>query len=210
MSKSEKILIVLVMGSIWGALELFGGDLFRSLGTPHMTSYLFALGLIILYAAKRLGGFAGSVVIMALICGLFKTASTNFYACQFAAVMINGIIFDISYQRFKDQMDSSPIYRAIAAPIIAYVSYAIFVLAVTYVINEPNWAARGMAGVKGYILVDGTFAAVASIITINIGYYLGNALRPLFAERKIGLPVGVFRAVSLVVVAAIWIAGQLY
>ena len=97
MSKYEKILVVLLFGSLWGALELFGRDLFRAIGMPQKSALLFGLGIIILYASKRLVHFPGSVVVMALIAGLFKTASSNFFPCQFAAVMINGIVFDTAY-----------------------------------------------------------------------------------------------------------------
>lgn len=210
MSKYEKILIVLVMGSIWGALELFGGDLFRTLGIPNKSAYLFGLGLIILYASKRIGGFAGSAVIMALIAGLFKTASSSFYSCQFAAVMINGAIFDIYYEIFKDRLDTGSIYRTIAAPIITYVSYAAFAFGVTYILKEANWAERGINGIIDYLTVDAVIATAVSIVTINLGYYLGNIFRPIFAERKFGMPAAYFRIASLVVVSAIWIAGQIY
>jgi hypothetical protein len=210
MSKYEKILIVLVLGSLWGALELFGGDLFRSLGVPNKSAYLFGLGLIIVYASKRLGGFSGSVIIMALIAGLFKTASSNFYACQFTAVMINGVIFEALYQVFRNQLDSSALYRCLAAPIIVYLSFAAFAFSAVYVIREANWAASGFAGIIDYLSSDAAIAAVVSIITINLGYYLGNALRPFIIERKIGRPMAYFRIASIMVVGVVWIAGQIY
>jgi hypothetical protein len=210
MSKYEKALVVILMGSLWGALELFGADFLRAIGAPNKSAFLFGLGIIILYASKRLVDFAGSVVIMALICGLFKTASTNFYACQFTAVMINGIVFEGSYRIFKNQLDSSPIYRSMAAPVITYVSYALFAFGVIYIMREPNWAGRGMAGVLDFLGTSALIAAVASIVTINIGYLLGGALKKISAETKIGLPATMMRLGSVVVVAAIWIAGQVY
>jgi hypothetical protein len=210
MSKFEKILIVLVMGSIWGALELFGGDGLRALGVPNKSAYLFALGLIIVYASKRMVGFTGSVAIMALIAGLFKTASVHFYPCQFAAVMIIGVVFDISYKLFKNQLDSSPIYRSIAAPIMAFVAYTVFAFAATYVIGGPEWHGEGLSGIVSYLGSSGLKAALFSIVTINLGYYLGNILQTAIAEKKLGLPLAIFRATSLVVVVGIWIAGQIY
>jgi hypothetical protein len=210
MSKFEKILIVLLMGSLWGALELFGGDAMRSMGIPNKSAYLFGLGIIILYASKRMVDFAGSVVIMALIAGLFKTASTHFYACQFAAVMIIGVVFDTSYRLFKGQLDSSPLYRIIAAPIMAFVSYTIFAFAATYAIGGPEWQGEGLPGIISYLTSSGLIAAAVSIVTINLGYYLGNVLRPIIAERKLGMPASFFKASTLTVLAAIWIVGQIY
>lgn len=210
MSKYAKVMIVLLMGSLWGALELFGGDLLRGLGVPHKSAILFGLGVIILYASKRLVDFAGSVVIMALVAGLFKTASANFYPCQFSAIMINGIVFDGTYRLFKNYLNAGIIFRMIAAPVITCVSYAAFALFATYILREPNWAARGFSGVIDYLGAGALAAALISIATINLGYYLGNILYRQAGSREIGAFAVYYRIVSIVLVAAIWLAGQIY
>ena len=210
MSKSEKLLVVLLMGSLWGALELFGIDLLRAIHVPSKSAFLFGLGLIIIYASKRLVDFKGSVIIMALVAGVFKTVSSNFFACQFAAVMINGIVFDIAYSYLKGHLDSSPLYRLISAPIITYFCYTIFAFSAVYLIREPHWAADGLAGIGDYLMTSAVVASLISIVTINLGYYLGNSIRPLIVPGRIGLPVTAFRVSALVLVAAIWIAGQMY
>jgi membrane protein DedA with SNARE-associated domain len=210
MSRYEKILIVLLLGSLWGALELFGRDLLRATGMPQKSALLFGLGIIILYASKRLVDFPGSVVVMALIAGLFKTASSNFFPCQFAAVMINGIVFDVAYSTFKGRLDHSPTYRTIAAPVIVYASYAIFALVATFVLREGSWASAGWAGIRSFLLSDAVSASLISIVTIHLGYYLGNAIQPYALLSKLRMPAITFRIVSVVLVAAIWIAGQTY
>lgn len=210
MSRYEKILVVLVFGSLWGALELFGRDLFRAMGMPQKSALLFGLGIIILYASKRLVHFPGSVVAMALIAGLFKTASSNFFPCQFAAVMINGIVFDITYTTFKGRLDRSLKYRTIAAPLIVYVSYAMFAFFAAYVLRQEPWASEGWAGIRSFLLADAVSASLISIVTIHLGYYLGNAIQPDALLRRLRMPAITLRIVSVVLVAAIWIAGQAY
>jgi hypothetical protein len=210
MSKDEKILFVLLMGSFWGALELFGGDTFRACGISNKSAYLFGLGLIILYASKRVVDFAGSVVLMAAIACIFKTASTHFYACQIAAVMINGIIFDAGYTIYKSQLNASIIYRIIAAPLLAYISFAIFAIMATFVFKEAGWATNEWSGIREYLLTSALIASLFSIVTINAGYYLGNMLRSLFMSRKVSISSSIFRVTSLALVAIIWIAGQIY
>ncbi len=210
MSKFEKILVVLLLGSLWGAVELFGRDILRAAGFPQKSAILFGLGIIILYASKRLVVTPGSVVVMALIAGLFKTASSNFFACQFAAVMINGIVFDITYTTFKGRLDSSPIYRAVAGPIIVYVSYAAFAVTAAFILREGAWASLGWVGIRDFLAHDAVSASIISIVAINIGYYLGNAIQPYAVLRKIGMPAAFFRIVTVVLAAAIWAAGQIY
>jgi hypothetical protein len=209
MKKYEKILIILLFGSLWGALELFGRDIFRSMGVPQKSAILYGLGIIILYASKRLVDFRGSVAIMALIAGLFKTASANFFACQFAAVMINGIVFDIAYSVLKNRLNRSLLFRATAAPIIVYSSYIAFVLIVTFIMREDTWVAGGWEGIRSYLLTDGVTASLISIVTIHLGYYLGTVLESNDMRYKLRMPAVAFRIVSVVLVAAIWIAGQI-
>jgi len=210
MSKWEKILVVLLFGSLWGAMELFGRDLFRAVGVPEKSAVLFGLGLIILYVSKRLVDVPGSVVVMALIAGLFKVASSYFFPCQFAAVMVNGIIFDVAYTTFKGRLNSSPIYRTIAAPVLVYVSYAVFALLTTFVLREGTWVAGGWEGIRSYLMSDALTASLISLVTIHLGYHLGNSLKPDTVTQRLRMPPVAFRVVSVALVAAIWIAGQIY
>lgn len=210
MTKFEKILVVLLLGSLWGALELFGRDVFRAMGVPQKSALLFGLGIIIVYASKRLVDFPGSVFAMALIAGLFKTASSNFFPCQFAAVVINGIVFDVAYTAFKGRLNRSIIFRAVAAPVIVYVSYAVFAVLATYILREPSWASEGWPGIRAFLLADAVSASLISIVTIHLGYYLGNVIQPYDLLPRLRLPAVAFRIVSVALVAAIWIAGQVY
>lgn len=210
MGKFEKILMILLLGSLWGAMELFGRDIMRAMGVPQKSALLFGLGIIILYASKKLVDFPGSVVIMALIAGLFKMASSYFFPCQFSAVVINGIVFDITYTAFKERLDFSPVFRTVAAPALVYVSYAVFALFATYILREGSWAAKGWPGIVSYLRADAVSASLISIVTIHLGYYLGKAIQPFALPRTTRMPVVAFRVVSVALVAAIWMAGQIY
>jgi hypothetical protein len=180
----EKLLLVLVFGAIFGVLELFGRDALRAAGIEHKSAILYGIGIVILYASKRVAHFPGSVAIMALIASLFKAASSNFYPCQVAAVMINGVVFDIVYSTFKGRLDSSLLYRTIAAPVIVFVSYAAFAILAAFVLREGTWGTDGWAGVRSYLITSAVSASLISIVTIHLGYYLGNALRLLVPMRK--------------------------
>ena len=183
--KYEKLLLVLVFGAVFGVLELFGRDALRAAGIEHKAAILYGIGIIILYASKRVAHFPGSVALMALIASLFKAASSNFYPCQVAAVMINGVVFDIAYSTFKGRLDSSLLWRTIAAPVIVYVSYAAFAILAAFVLREGSWGTDGWAGVRSYLLTSAVATSLISIVTINLGYYLGNALLPLVRLRKL-------------------------
>jgi len=182
--KYEKLLLVLIFGAVFGVLELFGRDALRAAGIEHKSALLYGIGIIILYASKRVAHFPGSVAIMALIASVFKTASGNFYPCQVAAVMINGFVFDIAYSTFKGRLDSSLLQRTLAAPAIVYVSYATFAILAAFVLREGTWGTDGWAGVRSYLLTAAVAASLISMVTIHLGYYLGNAIRVLVPLRK--------------------------
>jgi hypothetical protein len=67
-----------------------------------------------------------------------------------------------------------------------------------------------MAGIGEYLTTSALLASAISIVTINLGYYLGGALKPLVAARHSAIPAIYFRISSAEIVAAIWIAGQVY
>jgi len=180
----DKFLLVLLFGVVFGMLELFGRDALRAAGVEHKSALLYGIGIIILYASKRVVHFAGSVAIMALIAGVIKTASSHFYPCQVAAVMINGVVFDIFYSTFKGRLDSSLVWRTVAAPVIVYVSYAAFAILAAFILREGSWGTDGWAGVRSYLFTSAVTASLYSIVTIHLGYYLGNALRLFVPVRK--------------------------
>jgi hypothetical protein len=180
----EKLLLVLFFGAVFGALELFGRDALRTAGVEHKSAPLYAIGIIILYASKRVVHFPGSVAIMALIASLFKATSGNFFPCTAAAVMINGVVFDIFYSTFKGRLDSSILQRTIAAPVIVYVSYAAFAILAAFILKEGSWGADGWAGVRSYLFTSAVFASLYSMVTIHLGYYLGGALRLFVPVRR--------------------------
>lgn len=180
----EKLLLVLFFGAVFGALELFGRDALRTAGVEHKSAPLYAIGIIILYASKRVVHFPGSVAIMALIASLFKATSGNFFPCTAAAVMINGVVFDIFYSTFKGRLDSSLVWRTVAAPVIVYVSYAAFAILAAFILREGSWGADGWAGVRSYLFTSAVFASLYSMVTIHLGYYLGGALRLFVPVRR--------------------------
>ncbi len=98
--------------------------------------------------------------------------------------MINGIVFDIAYSTFKGRLDCSALQRTLAAPVIVYVSYAIFAILAAFVLRDGTWGTDGWAEIRSYLLTDAVAASLISMVTIHLGYYLGNAIRPLIPLRK--------------------------
>jgi hypothetical protein len=207
MGKYEKSILIILFGSLWGAAELFGGDLFRAWGIPNKSSLLFGIALIIMYTSKSFVRFTGSTIIMALLAGAFKTASDNFYGCQVAAITIDATIFEIFYFALNVKMDKSFASRLIVAPLITYIAYTSFAFFATYILRQENWYAGGLAGIGEYLISGALYAAIYSLAAIQIGYYLGTSLKPLRSNLSNKYAISSFQAAALAIVLIIWIAG---
>jgi len=210
MSKYGNIVWIALVGSIWGAVELFGGDLFRAWGVPHKSALLFSLALLIMYASKRICEAAGSTIIMGLIAAAFKTVSDHFYPCQVAAIMINSIIFESAYLYLRQKFAVSLAVRTIAAPIITYISYTLFAFVATYLIRQENWVDGGVGGIIDYLTSSAVFASLLSLLTINLGHSAGEKIRRSVFIRQTNFALNYLKIVMAALALAIWITGLRY
>lgn len=207
MNKLEKTILIILFGSIWGAAELFGGDIFRTWGIPNKSSLLFGIALIIMYSSKSLVNLTGSTIIMALIAGAFKTASDNFYGCQAAAITIDAVIFELFYFALKTKLDRSFITRLITAPLITYSAYIVFAFFATYILRQENWYATGLAGIVEYLISGALYAAVYSLAAIQFGFYIGATLKPIRMNLTNRFAISSFRFAAAAIAVFIWIVG---
>ena len=166
------------MGSLWGAFELFGGELLSAMAVPHKSPFFFAFAIMTLIAAKRLLDFRGSSIVIALIVIFYKSFSTNFHVCavtQISAIMLDGVAFEIGYQVFKKKFESSFVWRSFGGIIIAYAAY-IILMSYDAIFDPKGFAACGcIPGMFQYISTSGTYAAILSLFTINFGSSMFSA-----------------------------------
>jgi membrane protein DedA with SNARE-associated domain len=83
-----------------------------------------------------------------------------------------------------------------------------FAFFAAYILRQEPWASESWAGIRSFLLADAVSASLISIVTIHLGYYLGNAIQPDALLRRLRMPTVALRFASVVLVAAIWIAGQ--
>ena len=208
MKTYEKIAITVIAASIWGAFEIFGAMGLRRLGLPHISPFLFAFALMAMLAAKRLGSFPGSAVMMGVIAAVYKTLSLDLHACgavSVVAVIFDAAVFEATYAAFGKAIETSPLKRTILAPIIAICAYIPFGFYSAYIGGEKLYGIAGLNGIWAYLKQSGLWAAVLAVFAIHIGYYLGEALsrqRGVHARPSFGFP----QALGIVVVATAWIA----
>ncbi|OGC91604.1 MAG: hypothetical protein A2W25_10670 [candidate division Zixibacteria bacterium RBG_16_53_22] len=208
MKTLDKITAVLVMGSIWGAFEIFGAIGLTELGVPHRSPFLFAFALATLLAAKRMGGFPGSALVMAALASVYKTLSLDLHACgavSVMAVLIDGAVFEITYGLTRTSIESSALRRSLLAPAITVGAYVLFAYYATYAGGEAINGISGFRGIAAFIATSAPWAALLSIPAINAGFYAGEALNRLRPAGP-GLSGRYAQALGILIVAAAWIA----
>jgi len=201
-----KLYWIAVFGTIWGTIELFGGDLMRVYNLPHKAAILSALGIGILLVSKRFVPHLGSAVAVGVIACLYKLTSNGFYSCQLLAVMIHALTFDLAYFWLHEKIERSARARALAAIGITAVSFTVFGFVNTYVIPEPHWAERGLNGIAEYLRGSGVIGALLGIIIMEFAHRLAGRFASAVPQELIiarPLPIGVLGAV----VIACWAAG---
>ena len=222
MSKNyDKIMLVIVMGSIWGAFEIFGAEFMKIVGVPHRSPFLFAFAILIMYAAKRMADIRGSAVAMAAVAGLYKVLSFSLPACgstAVMAVMIDGIVFETAYLLFKRRLESGTLARILAAPVLAYSSYLLFAVYAGY-INPESPASGGpqgrfgsgnFRGIADYLSNSALLASLLSIATINLGPVLGNVIRAGMTPQRLIPKTAAIKFFGLFILIGVWVARIIY
>ncbi len=203
-----KIMTVLVLGSIWGAMEIFGVEFLKAMAVPYKSPFLLAFALAVMMAGKRLSDFAGSAILMAIIAAFYKTMSFSLPACGsnvFAAVIIDGAVFEAVYQLSKSRIESSLWQRSLAGAAMAFGALFFFGLYAAFINPESAAASGNITGAFDYLRTRGIFAVAMSLAAINIGFYLGNATKAGITSGSLS-KANLFKASGMVFIVIAWAA----
>jgi hypothetical protein len=194
------IAFALLFGSLWGGGELLIWDLLRKLGVGMKSPYVFAYGILILALSRTLFNKRGSSLLIALVAASFKFLGSHIFFCQFIALLLEGLAFEVGFLLL-------PRLRKILVPIAAtYLSYSGFALSITYILKISGWAKRGLPGVLHYIFVNGTLASILSLLTFNLGVLLALYLRRKEPKTLLRFYERYGFAFSIVFFIVLWVA----
>lgn len=202
----EKILLVLFVGSIWGIVEVFAGDLLPAWVVGRTSVFLFAFAFFILMVARPILRVPGLLLIIGVVAAFYKTLSVNFYPCMVAGIMTNAAAVELLYLFLRKERLGNWKWRTIAAPATAYVAFSMFALFAVLILREPRWVERGLTGILSYTFVTGSFAAVLSLILVHPAYAIGMRLETRFAERSRSLFLRWSYGLGILLVVVLWVS----
>ena len=171
----NKIILILLLGTVWGVAELFGWDILRALDVSNKSTYLFLVAFFILIFAKKIVPFFPSLFLVSLVTITYKTLGVRFFGCQAMAVAIDALTVDLAFQLLKEKRLNDWKWRSIAAPVMGIAAFAAFGFYREFIWAAPGYIPTGLSGVWAYMTHSALLAVILSIIVIHPAYILGGA-----------------------------------
>lgn len=195
---------LLVFGSLWGIMEVVGGEAFFKNNVPHASVWLSAWAFFVLGVARGVVNKPGTSTAVGATAALFKLVNASPYYCHLLGIFFLGMVFDIAATLWlKNEKKYS--WRTVLTGIVsAYGGYALFATVLTYIVRYDPWVAGGTPKVLHHIFVGGSFAALAAIALIPLGMKIGTTSEAASSRSPRWATAG-----ALVVLMALWTLGRI-
>ena len=194
---------ILLFGSLWGISEVIGGGAFYRNNVPHASVWLSAWAFLVLALGRGLVNKPGSSTAIAGIAALFKLINAAPYFCHLLGIFILGLTFDLFASGLIKEERKNSFWPALSGALSAYCGYALFALVITYIVRYDPWVAGGWPKVSDHIFIGGSYAALAALLAVPVGYWLGVNGSVLAKRRPRWAYAG-----ALVALAVLWTLGR--
>jgi hypothetical protein len=186
---SNRWFTVLALAALWGIGEILIWNGMAALGLGMKSPVVSAWGILTLALARGILPRPGSSSLMALVAASYKMLAGVIFPCAFAAVMAIGIFFDL----FMTLTEKRPGWiRTPIAALSVYPSFLAFALIAAYGLRLGFWAEGGLPNILRYVLVSGSWAALFSLGTAALGFFLSRLVKK--ADIPFWVPVGLYGA----------------
>lgn len=187
-----RLVCLALLASAWGLSELIGGE----------TVVLTGIALILLVAARTLVNRPGSSTALAAIALLFKSVNTAPFLCHMGGIAALGIAFDITATLLWRE-DRRTFLRAIfAGGTSAYLSCFLFASSMVWIFQYRSWPDGGLARVAQHTFLSGSRGALAALIAVPVGLWIGRMLM-----RQAACHPRTVLAAAVTACLALWVLG---
>lgn len=208
------LLGVVLFGSLWGLSEATFGALLHLINSPYKGEIMTSFGVMVMSAAaavyKPKNAFAFTVG-LGVVASLVKGVNLIFLGVDshvlrvMVVIPIEAASFGALASIFNRAFNESRRLRPAVGALSAYASF--FLLSSVYIyagIGSNFWVGRGFADMVSFTLSGGTVAAILSVLTTDVGFRLGETVKPA-VEDLIGRDPAVYYLVSVALTALSWI-----
>jgi hypothetical protein len=207
----QTLFSILLFGSIWGGLETVVTASMEGVGEMISRSVVLALiAVLVLTYARMALPLRGTILAMGFVAAGFKFLGLpNLYNCQLAGVIGQALVLEFVFSWAEARRWNSSLgIMALIIFVAAYANAALFCFSQAYLFQNHWWADRGFGGLMQWIAVDGSQAAVASLIGFGLATLMTRT-RALQYDRMVSLRPVPFYSVVLIVSAVCWTVGAM-
>ena len=204
MKDTKSWIWLLLLGSLWGVVEVAVGEALFEKDVPYASVWLTAWGFLMLAAARGVLNQPGSSSAVGAVASLYKLAFAAPYFCHLLGIFFLGLTFDVFSTFLLKDRRARAWERGLAGALSATTGYALFALVITYVARYGPWVAGGWPKVANHIFAGGGYAALVGLAIVPGGFWIGERARAAFA----GHPRWAFAGASALTIAA-WTLGGL-
>ena len=184
---TKNILMILILGSVWGVAEIFGKDLFASLGIGGSTVWLAAWAILLLSIGRGLWNKIGSSTLIGLVAAAFKFAYPSANYCHLLGIASLGLFFDV----FASSLARKPQWwrHALVGLLSAFSARAFFVWYSVSVFRSERWIEGGSQMAFDHIVGGGTVVALAALLLAPLGFRVGQKATEILLGKPSEDPV---------------------
>lgn len=195
---------ILFFGSLWGASEVFLNEGLRAIDAPWTSVPLTVSALLILgLAATRLPAF-GTLILVALVAGGYRTATAGPFWCHTLALLALGFVLDAVRTALAPDA-RHPLRTALLGGLSAFAAHVAFAVLITYEFAYHHWTGDGGAKFREYVFVSGTIAAVLSAGLLPLALSIQARAR----DTSTPGPHGPLQSLPAATAALLWVVGLL-
>jgi len=158
MKRYEWILPVVVLGSLWGLVEVL----------PIPIPFMMVAGVLFLTIGRRIVNRPGTSVAMGLVVCLLKTYAINFHVCNLSGILSLAVAFD-ALSSFAWREDTATLgAAALRGALTVAIALPLFVGAM-WLVRHPYWVAEGWPRILDYAVRDTLPAMLFALIAAPLG-----------------------------------------
>jgi len=194
---------LLLFGSLWGIGEVAGGGVLSTYNIPHYAMILAAWAFIIMAIARGIVNKPGSSTVIGIVAVIFKLANAAPFFCHLLGIFALGLAFDVFSSLLMKNERKISFRSSLTGALSAYSGYALFAIVITYIVQYKYWIAGGLPKVINHIFIGGSLAAIAAVVLVPLGYWVGINSENLFERRPVWTYAGTLMGVVL-----LWTLGR--
>lgn len=196
-----------LFGSLWGLVEVAGGEALYANDVPLASVWLTAAGLFLLAVGRGVANRPGTSAVIGAVAALYRLANAAPFFCHLLGIFLLGLVFDVLASLLLVERDKQKAWwRApLTGALTAYAGNALFAVLMTFIVRYEFWVGDGLRKFSRHIAFSGSLIALAALMLVPLGLRVGAGGEAFSLKRPRWAVAG-----AAALACAAWAAGRLF